>query len=263
MIFIPLFVFVFGLIIGSFLNVVILRLNTGRSIVHGGSRCARCDKALRWYELVPVFSFLALRGRCARCKQAISFQYPIVELVTAISFVVLFSRFVLPAFFSITAWFAFAWMLAVASLLIVIFVYDLRHKIIPDMAVYPLIVLGVIGILWKWAMVSGYLPGTALVGGVLVALPFFCLWFFSKGRLLGFGDVKLALALAWILGVQYSISSFVLSFWIGGIVGLFLIALSHKYRMKSEIPFAPFLIAGAAVAVIGGITTAALFPFLS
>ena len=262
MIFIPLYIFIFGLLIGSFLNVVILRMNTGRSVVHGGSACARCATPLAWYELIPVFSFLGLRGKCKSCRQPISFQYPLVELSTGISFVVLFSKLVLPDFFSATAWIVFVWACVVVSLLIIIFVYDWKHKIIPDSVVYPLIVLGVIALLWQWIFIPGFLVGAALVGGVLVTLPFFCLWFFSKGRLLGFGDVKLALALAWILGATYAIAGFIVSFWIGGLFGLFVLALSRKYKLKSEIPFAPFLILGAAVVIIVGITTATLFPFL-
>ncbi|HWC57812.1 MAG TPA: prepilin peptidase, partial [Candidatus Paceibacterota bacterium] len=201
MLLVPIIIFVLGLIVGSFLNVVILRLNTGRSVVRGRSACARCNRTLAWYELVPVFSFLALRGKCRTCQGAISFQYPLVELTTALLFVIEYSRIVIAGGFTQMAWIVYAFVLIVSALFMVIVVYDLRHKIIPDQVVYPLILLALLSILWRGAVFPYFGIATALFGGVLVALPFFCLWFFSKGRLMGFGDVKLALAIGWLFGL--------------------------------------------------------------
>ena len=127
MVFLPIIIFGLGLIIGSFLNVVILRLNTGRSIAKGRSACPRCSNTLSWYELIPVFSFLGLRGKCRSCKAPISFQYPLVELLSAIIFVLLYSKIFLVEGFSFLTLLSFVFACTVASLLLVIFVYDIRH----------------------------------------------------------------------------------------------------------------------------------------
>lgn len=260
MIFAPIVVFVIGLLVGSFLNVAILRLNTGRSMVHGRSACVRCDRTLAWYELIPVFSFLGLRGKCRTCKLAISFQYPVVELVTAITFVILYSQIVVLGGFTLYALMSFLFAIIVASLLVVITVYDVRHKIIPDVVVYPFILLALFSVIVKGALIPGFPVFGMLFGGVVVALPFFLLWYFSKGRLMGFGDVKLMLGIGWLTGLAAGISVLILSFWIGGIVGLFLIGSSRRYGMKSEVPFGPFLIAALFIVQVLGVTMHSLFP---
>lgn len=261
MLFLPLLIFVCGLLIGSFLNVVILRLNTGRSIVTGRSKCARCSRTLEWYELIPVFSFLALRGKCRTCKNHISFQYAVVELTTAIVFTISYIKMVIAGGFTTLALLSFAITCIIAALLIVIFVYDVRHKIIPDVMVYPFILLALVSMVWKSFMVPGFSFGATLVEGVVVALPFFLLWFLSKGRVMGFGDVKLALGIGWLVGLSEGLMTLVLSFWIGGIVGLFLLALSHKYKMKSEIPFAPFLIIALFIVGLWQVTLDTFFHY--
>lgn len=256
----PVIVFLLGLLVGSFLNVVILRLHTGRSMVHGRSSCARCDRTLQWYELIPVFSFLVLRGKCRTCRREISFQYPLVELATAIVFVVLYTQIVIPMWFLWSAWIAFVFAAVVAALLMVIFVYDLRHKIIPDVVVYPFILLAFLSVIWRAVMVPGYGVGAALFEGVVVALPFFLLWYFSKGKAMGFGDVKLMLGIGWLVGLAKGISVLLLSFWIGGIVGLLLIGATRRYGMKSEVPFGPFLIVALFIVTVWGVTIHSLFP---
>lgn len=259
MIFLPILVFGLGLIVGSFLNVVILRLNTGRSIVKGRSKCASCSRILSWYELIPVFSFLGLRGKCSSCKAPISFQYPFVELVTAIVFIVLYTKIILVWGFTFVTILSFIGAAIVAALLIIITIYDIRHKIIPDKIVYPFIFLGFISIIWKAIVAPGFLPTPYIIAGPLLAAPFFFIWFLSKGRAMGFGDVKLALGMGWFLGVAASLVTFFLSFWFGAIIGLFLIALSRA-KMKSQIPFAPFLIFAFFIVSLWGITLQSLFP---
>lgn len=260
LILIPIMVFGLGLIIGSFLNVVIFRLNTGRSVVSGRSKCSSCSRKLEWYELIPVFSFLALRGKCRTCKNEISFQYAIVELLSAVSFVLIYMRIVVVGNLSPMSWIVFAFSAVISSLLIVIFIYDLRHKIIPDKVVYPFILLALFSIVWRGITMPGFLIGSSVVDGVLVALPFFLLWFLSKGRLMGFGDVKLSLGIGWLLGLASGFAAIIISFWVGGVVGLLLIAVSKKYAMKSQVPFAPFLIIGVLVAGLWGLTISSMFP---
>lgn len=260
MLFIPLIVFAVGLLVGSFLNVVILRMNTGRSVVTGRSKCARCNRTLAWYELVPVLSFLALRGKCRQCRVSISFQYPLVELLTAIVFVVSYTKIVIEGGFTTLAWVSFFFTLVIASLLLVMTVYDLRHKIIPDSVVYPFILLAIASIVWKAFTIQQFAVGGAIVDGVVVALPFFLLWYLSKGRVMGFGDVKLALGIGWLVGLSIGFGSILLAFWIGAVVGLLLLGVTRTYGMKSEVPFAPFLVTGLFIASMWGITIQTLFP---
>jgi len=142
----------------------------------------------------------------------------------------------------------------------VILVYDLRHKIIPDKIVYPLIALAFISILFNFITIDSFHFFKAVAEGIIVALPFFLLWFLSKGRFMGFGDVKLALAIGWLLGIQQGFAALIISFWLGGIVGLFLMTLSKKYKMDSQIPFAPFLILALFVVGLWHISIQSLFP---
>lgn len=260
MIFIPIIVFVFGLIIGSFLNVVILRLNTGRSIVSGRSKCTTCSRELQWYELVPVFSFLFLGGKCRSCKNQISFQYAFVELLTAISFAIAYIKIVIPGEFTTTSWINFIFTLIIISLSMVMLVYDLKHKIIPDKIVFPFIILAFLSVVFRFFSIETFQIGKFIVEGIVVALPFLMLWFISKGRFMGFGDVKLALGIGWLVGLASGFAVIIISFWIGGVVGLFLMSISRKYKMDSQIPFAPFLILALFLVQFWNISIQNLFP---
>ncbi len=249
MIFSYVFVFLFGLIIGSFLNVVIIRYNTGESIIYSGSRCFSCGRRLSWRELIPVFSFILQKGKCHKCKSRISFQYPLVEFLTGLVFFAIFLKFY-PAFQSIF----FYWV--IASLLIVISVYDFYHQIIPDKAVYLLIFLS----LCYWI----FLGGAALAGflaGICFFAFFFLLWLFSHGRWMGFGDAKIALAAGWFLGLVRGLVAVLFSFWLGALIGVFLLLfVPKKYKLKSRIPFGPFLAAGIIVAILFGEEILKIYP---
>ena len=230
---------------GSFLNVVIYRHNTGMT-VGGRSMCFSCGKKLKWFELVPVLSFFLLRGKCSVCKSKISWQYPAVEFITGLLF--------LGAYLTVSNIYLLAYLLVQLSLLIVIAVYDLRHKIIPDAFVYSFAGLALMSVLWVFVESRDFssLLFDVLAGPVYF-LPFASLWYFSKGTWMGFGDAKLALGIGWFLGMGEAYIAIILAFWIGALVGLSMIAygritkLSHgqeKVTMKSEIPFGPFLILG-------------------
>lgn len=261
MIVLPIFIFFLGLLIGSFLNVVILRMNTGRSVATGRSMCARCSRTLHWHELIPVLSFLALGGKCRTCKTPISFQYPVVELVTAVLFIILYIKLPLAAGFTAYSWLSFLFAAVVGSLLIVAAVYDARHKILPDAVMYPFLLLTLLAIAVKATLFSGFSWEKAIVDGVWVGLPFFLLWWLSRGRAMGFGDVKLALGIGWLLGMALGFGAVILSFWIGAIFGLFLIAVAHTHTMKSQVPFGPFLIIGALIAGLWSVSITTIFPF--
>ncbi|MDD3662855.1 MAG: prepilin peptidase [Candidatus Pacebacteria bacterium] len=247
------FIFLLGTIIGSFLNVVIYRLNTGKSFVCGRSICMTCSRSLRWYELIPIFSFLIQSGKCRRCASKISHQYPLVEFGTGLIFVLIAKHF-LPILF-ISYWsflLLFVLFSYIFSLLIIISVYDIRHKIIPNKLAYLYAFVSFVSIFlsYQGGSLGLAFPSTlALFSGPIFAIPFAFLWLVSKGKWMGLGDAKLVLGLGWMLGPAHALSAVILSFWIGAIFGLFTILFSKKkVGMKTEIPFAPFLIIGTMIA---------------
>ena len=241
------FIFLFGTIIGSFLNVIIYRLNTGRTIAKGRSMCMSCGRNLRWYELIPVLSFIIQCGKCRRCKSPISCQYPIVEFFIGLVFVLIAFKF-LPIIYIYPYLYVFyvAFFAFIFSLLTVIFVYDLRHKIIPDKLVYTFIILSFVSIFINFSAMGPVfiLPDVySFIAGPIIAIPFILLWYISKGKLMGLGDAKLMLGMGFLLGLSSGIFAVIVSFWIGTIVSIPLMLLSKsKMNMKTEVPFAPFLI---------------------
>ena len=202
-------VYIFGTIIGSFLNVVIYRYNSGTSPLTGRSQCFSCGRTLTWRQLVPVLSFLVSRGRCSQCGVRLSLQYPIVEILSGIIFV---SVFLLGKPVSETTL-----LLVVFSTLLVIAVYDLRHQIIPDGLVALFAILGLtkffLAVDISRAFHFPYL--WTLIAGPMLFFPFWALWAISSGRWLGLGDGKLALGIGWFLGATLGGSAIMLAFWIG------------------------------------------------
>ena len=244
--------FILGLVIGSFLNVVIFRLNTQKSF-GGRSHCLNCQKQLSWYELFPLFSFIWLKGRCKGCQTKISWQYPLVEFLTGLIFAGLFLKFQ-DIFYGNTLVFAgtIAYYAGMFSLLIVIAVYDIKHKIIPDVLV---LVFGILAFLGMFLFSSfGFNPHwpslLEFLSGMVASVPFALIWLVSKGTWMGLGDAKLSVGLGWLLGMTRMLSGVVLAFWSGAIIGLLLMAFSKKHSIKSEIPFAPFLVLGVILAFL-------------
>jgi len=230
-----LFLFIIGLSIGSFLNVLINRLPNDEGI-WGRSYCDNCKKQLKPMDLVPIFSYLALKGKCRYCEKKINVQYPIVELLTGILFVVAFIY--LPAL-SLTVKIL---QLALISALIVIFFADLKYHIIPDQM---LIAAGLVGlIIFAFQDNNFSMILFRFVEGLLVAIPIYLIYAISSGRAMGFGDVKLAYVLGLIFGVQKGLAALYIAFVVGAIVGLYLI-LSKKKKLKSKIAFGPFIILGS------------------
>jgi leader peptidase (prepilin peptidase) / N-methyltransferase len=227
------FIFILGTVIGSFLNVVILRYDTGESIVKNRSRCFSCKKVLKWFELIPVISFIVQRGRCRQCQNKISWQYPLVELLTGIIFLLIFQ---LTRYSLLVTGYYFA----IFSLLIVIAVYDLKHQIIPDKFVYIFDILALF-------QIRNFLAGLILFAFLGL------IWLLSKGRAMGFGDAKLALGMGWLLGAASGVLAMVLSFWAGALAGIFLLIFFRKdYGLKSKISFGPFLVLGTIIAFLLG-----------
>lgn len=245
--------FIFGTIIGSFLNVVIYRYNTEKTL-GGRSACMSCLYVLHWYDLVPVLSFCVLGGRCRNCKTKISVQYPLVELVLGLIFLGLFQKFQYYFFFDTLSFsFTFAYYAAVFSLLTVIAVYDLRHKIIPDTLALTFGICTFIGLFFfdpnNLSIFHFHLPTIwQLLSGLFLSVPFALMWLLSRGRWMGLGDAKLAVGLGFLLGPAKLVVGTVLAFWSGALVGLYLVIFSRKLKIKSEIPFAPFLVLGTLLA---------------
>ena len=251
-------IFLFGVTIGSFLNVVIYRFGSGRRL-SGRSKCLSCGKTLKAYMLVPLFSFLATRGRCGYCKTKLSIQYPFVELTLGVLFVVIAHVHQLSLFsFNIEAWIFALLDMAIWSALLVIGVYDMKHKIIPDRFVLYFALLAGVEILLRshWGLLhvpyipflNSVPPWIDFAAAPLLAIPFALLWFFSGGRAMGLGDAKLAFGMGWFLGFSGGVSAVIFAFWIAFIPSIILLLLPEKhFTMKSEIPFGPFLLLGTAL----------------
>lgn len=259
------FYFIFGTIIGSFLNVVILRYNTGFALT-GRSGCLTCGKKLEWYELIPIFSFLFLKGKCSQCKSPISWQYPIVEFLTGALFLFTINAFLTTG--SMSNLLEVTYYLFVIALLVIITVYDIRHTVIPDGIVYTFIAVSLIKLFVTYPIneLFTYPHILDLFAGPILFLPFFILWFVSKGRWMGFGDAKLALGMGLFLGLKEGISAVIIGFWIGAVVSVIYMVLERissstvfekiglflggkHLTIKSEIPFAPYLILGTLIAL--------------
>jgi leader peptidase (prepilin peptidase)/N-methyltransferase len=231
-----------GLIVGSFLNVCIYRLPRRESLVRPASRCTACGRPLAWYENVPVLSWLVLGGRCRTCRAPVSAMYPLVELTTA------------TVFAGSVAVYGLTWLLAVrllfAAALIVLFVIDLRHRILPNAITLPGIAVGVGA---SWFLPPGWLSsliGTVTGGGMLLAIAE--AYYRLRGREgLGMGDVKMLAMIGAFLGWPLMILTLVLASLAGSIVGVTLIA-SGRGSMQAALPFGTFLALGAIVAAVAG-----------
>lgn len=208
--------FVFGFCIGSFLNVLIDRLPRGQTL-WGRSKCDHCKSTLRWYELIPILSWIIQGARCRICRKPISIQYPLVEIATGIGFL----------FFDPKTTIVFC-------ALLVIFVADLKYQIIPDSMLLVALIAG------KWEYI-GF--------GALAALFFFLLWLVTKRKGMGLGDVKLAFVLGFLLGFPKIAIALYVAFLTGATVGVILI-LRRKARLKSKLAFGPFLIFGTAISLL-------------
>lgn len=249
---------VLGAIIGSFLNVVILR--RGVRGLGGRSACPSCNTTLKTADLIPILSWVLLRGRCRYCGTRISIQYPLVEFITAVAFVMV-GMAPIELVFKLLSF-------PVVALLIAIAVYDLRTTIIPDSWVLALGMLtSVIAVLGAHNTHGEYV--LTLAAGLFAALPLIALWAASRvrglpfGAWMGFGDPKLALSIGWLLGFPGGVNAVLLAFIIGAVVSVPLLVLSSdiapkiiqfipiasfqkkrlSFTMKSEVPFGPFLVA--------------------
>ena len=272
-----------GVCVGSFLNCVVYRLESGKSL-KGRSFCPHCKHTLVWTDLFPVFSFLFLGGKCRYCKKKISWQYPLVELATGVIFLLIFlvslrtspqasvaiqGMCAKPLDCFVAPLLAMTFLFYVTSALIIVFIYDLKHYIIPDKVLFPAI--GIVAVyrifenlvILNWALNSNFKfqisNFTSLFGYLLAAVIasgfFLAIFLVTRGRGMGFGDVKLAVLMGLLLGLPNVLAALFLAFFFGAIIGVILMIFGKKsagWRMKSEIPFGPFLIAGTFIAMLWG-----------
>lgn len=240
-------VFLFGLAFGSFLNVVILRFDDWLAIVNKPSHCPQCKKNLKWFDMFPVFSFLYLGGKCRFCSKPISWQYPLIELTTASliasGYYWLFLAHDLMLYQSVIGMIALV--IAIGAMM-TIFVHDLQEMLVPDLMSNILLAASVVFALVVYQDVLGTVY-SALVG----FLPIMLLVYPSGGKWMGEGDVKIAGALAILVGWPSAVVFILLSFLIGGAFGSFVL-LSRKGGLKTAVPFGPFLIIAAIIALFWG-----------
>lgn len=240
--------FLVGLVVGSFLNVVILRGSLLKSL-GGRSHCRSCKRNLTPRELIPVISFLIQKRRCRACNTVLLWQYPLVELGTATLYGIA-GWYILSH--NMVWWQSFFYLsisfVGIAAA-IYIFVSDLKFYIVPNGAAALLFLIGIMasvarswhnGLIWE-------VLGRDIGSSIILCLVLASLWFFSHGRWMGFGDAKLILATSLILGFPLSIVAFLFSFWLGALAGITLILL-HLKKVGEHIPFGPFILAGSLLA---------------
>lgn len=235
--------FIFGMLVGSFLNVCICRMPKDESIVSPPSHCPNCDYKIRWYDNIPLLSYLLLRGKCRGCGTRISLQYPLVELLNGLLTLALFMRFGI----SLT----FAALFLFCSALVVITFIDLEHQIIPDEISLPGIIIGFIfSFFLPWQSWINSLLGIVLGGGSLLLVAYGYQWLTGKDGM-GGGDIKLLAMMGAFLGwksVPFIIFS---SSLIGSVVGVTMM-LVQKKDSKLAIPFGPYLAFGAVLYIFYG-----------
>jgi leader peptidase (prepilin peptidase)/N-methyltransferase len=233
--------FIMGSVIGSFLNVVIDRVPHKKSLVKGRSHCDFCHKKLVWFELIPIISYIFLHGKCRHCKKTIPLRVLIVELLTGFGYLCILSWAFVTGL-SVISLFLF---LLTFSVCIAIFFIDIEHRIIPDTL---LIVLGIIGVV---TVIFSPLDTLALriVIALLSFLVFFGLFYVTSGRGMGFGDVKFALAIGFLLGFPGALVAFYTAFLTGAVISLILVIGGRKKFKTGTIPFGPFLVIGILVAM--------------
>lgn len=233
-------IFLLGVTVGSFLNVIVFRTRSGRSIVHGRSRCRDCEVPIRPADMIPVVSYILLRGRCRNCKHIISIQYPLVELFTGVIFLLFFLRYVYgfstPANLTADVWIAYLLRdFIFTGFLIVLFVYDLKYILILDRFTVPAMIVALLLNLWIGA------PPISLLLGALVLAGFFGIQFaLSGGAWVGGGDIRMGALMGFMLGIEQGLVALLIAYTLGAFSGIFLI-LTRQAKLRSQIPMGSFL----------------------
>ena len=234
------FLFVLGLVFGSFVSALSYRYPNGISVMKGRSFCPKCKHQISWYDNIPLLSFLLLGGKCRSCKRPISWRYPAIELITALGFMLIgmtFQGTTLQGAYSIF----------IFLILELIFIIDLEHQIIPDSFVF----FG-ISLVFLFLLVTNHQsPITNLFSGFLAASLLMFIHLFTRGRGMGLGDVKFAALGGMVVGLNLSLIWLFLAFLTGGFIGIILI-LDKKAGLKDKIAFGPFLVVSIPITLIWG-----------
>jgi leader peptidase (prepilin peptidase)/N-methyltransferase len=234
---------VFGLMVGSFLNVCISRLPRGQSVVFPGSHCPACGAAIRWYDNVPVISYVALGGHCRSCRASIAIRYPLIELTTAAAFVVQGLAFGATPALLIQR-------LVFTALIVALFGTDLETQRLPNVLTLPGVVIGLALSVWLPPGIAASALGAALGAAILLAIRWVWHWF-SGVEAMGLGDVKMVAMIGAFLGWQHVWLVLLLASFAGALVGIAL-TISGARSMQSRLPFGTFLaVAAFAASVIG------------
>lgn len=229
------YVLIFGLVVGSFLNVVIYRIPIGRSIIRPRSSCPGCGYVLRWFNLIPVISYIFQKGRCTVCRAGISPHYPVVEILTGLIFLAVYAKYGL-------TWQTASY-LTLSALVIATGFIDLEHKIIPNEITLAGIILGLVFITQTGLIsnIEGF-----LTGGIV----FLAIAVISKGNM-GGGDIKLAAVMGLFLGIKLLLVALFAAFLLGSVVGVTLLLVGVVKR-KDPFPFGPFLTIGSLISILCG-----------
>lgn len=229
---------ILGLLLGSFLSMLLPRLHNKESgIVGGRSHCPNCKKTLHWYELLPLISYLLQKGQCRKCKKKISAWYPFSETLSLLSFLGLAWQF--PEAYD------FAWRAPLVFVMLFIFLYDLRFKEIHDLIMLPGILYAT---LFAWQV--GDLQ-SALIGAAIAFVFFGLQWLASRGQWLGSGDILIGLFIGLALGWPKTLLALFISYLLGSLIGIVLI-LKQKANGKTALPLGPFLVIGTLIAALWG-----------
>ncbi len=229
--------FLYGIVIGSFYNVVIFRTISNQSVAFPSSHCYSCKHKLGTLDLIPVFSYLFLKGKCRYCKEKISIQYPLVEIACGVVFVMLYNYFQVVSISLILA-------LAFFSVMLIIFMIDLKTMIIPNKFVLIALFIAIAYQLSVYPISTSLIINMAIggisVSGTLLALYVFGIFILNK-EVIGFGDVKLYTAIGVLLGMQYAFLSLFITVLVGGLVATILLVSKSKLIKNREMPLGPFI----------------------
>lgn len=248
-----LFFFIVGLFFGSFFGVLVDRLQYNKSFLFERSVCDHCKKPIIWYDLIPIFSFFLLGKQCRHCKGRLNWYYPLIEFVSGVAFLGVF----LYIYYNTLALHTAFFLIFILSCLIVILFSDAKYGIIPDAILFPALLVSVLYVLFTdfsslWVR---------LLTGIVAFLLFLAFFIFSKGKAMGFGDVKLSFFIGFLLGFPQSLFAFYLAFLTGGIVS-FILIMWKKKEFKSTIAFGPFLVLGTLILLFFPQQTVRIFQTL-
>ena len=236
-------IFILGLIVGSFSNVCIYRIPRNESIIYPVSHCPKCYSKIKPFDNIPLLSFILLKGRCRNCKNKISIQYPTVELLTGLIYLIIYLIYGLSVQTLIY--------IILSSALIIIAFIDLKEQMVPDVISLPGIAIGcILSFFVSYISFISSALGVVVGGGIILIIGFAGSLIFKK-EAMGGGDVKLAAMIGAFLGWRYIIISLFLGFFLGALTGIILIITKIKKR-EDAIPFGPFIVLGSFITLLCG-----------